>query len=216
VILFDNDGVLVDSEPLANRVLAELLTSYGIPTTVEDSIRDYMGGSMQRVRDLNTKELPADFEHAYHERVFAAFRAELQPVPGIPETLARLDALGIPYCVASSGTHERIRLALTTTGLRSHFPDERIFSSQDVAHGKPAPDLFLHAAAKTHAQPEDCIVVEDSPLGVQAAKAAGMRVIGYTKMTPAHRLSEADVLISDMSELFEMLIKNLPDRSTEE
>lgn len=210
LVVFDNDGVLVDSEPIANGVLAGILTGYGIPTTTDEAIRDYMGGSMARVRDLNRarhrRELPDDFEDVYHERVFAAFRTDLAPVAGVAELIDALAAEGVPYCVASSGTHERIRLTLTTTGLRPRFPDAALFSSQDVPRGKPAPDLFLLAAAKMGVAPKDCVVVEDSPLGVEAAAAAGMRVYGYTAMTPPERLAAADARTGDMREMRRLLL----------
>jgi HAD superfamily hydrolase (TIGR01509 family) len=209
LVVFDNDGVLVDSEPLANGVLARLLTGYGIPTTTDEAIRDYMGGSMQRVRDIvrerHTRELPDDFEDAYHDAAFAAFRTSLRPVAGAAELLGTLRAAGIPYCVASSGTHERIRLTLGTTGLLDGFTDAAIFSSQDVAHGKPAPDLFLLAAEKMGAAPRDCVVIEDSPLGVQAARTAGMGVYGYAAMTPRERLAGADRIITAMHEVNDLL-----------
>ncbi|WP_439675580.1 HAD family hydrolase [Embleya sp. MST-111070] len=205
LVLFDNDGVLVDSEPIANRVLATLLTELGVPTAYEDSLRDYLGGTMARVhtivRERDGVTLPEDFDHVYHERVFAGFRAELEAVPGVVDVLAALDAAGVPYCLASSGTHERIRLALTRTGLIGRFPESVIFSSQDVARGKPAPDLFLHAAATMGVDPARCVVVEDSPLGVEAARAAGMTVYGHAAMTPAERLADADALFKDMVEL---------------
>ncbi|MFE5333454.1 HAD family hydrolase [Embleya sp. NPDC056575] len=205
LVLFDNDGVLVDSEPIANRVLAALLTELGVPTAYEDSLRDYLGGTMARVhtivRERDGVTLPEDFDHVYHERVFAGFRAELEAVPGVVEVLAALDAAGVPYCLASSGTHERIRLALTRTGLIGRFPESVIFSSQDVARGKPAPDLFLHAAATMGVDPARCVVVEDSPLGVEAARAAGMTVYGHAAMTPPERLADADALFKDMVEL---------------
>src|SRR5690606_23602788 len=103
-----------------------------------------------------------DFDETFHGRVFAAFQKELQPVEGVREVLAKLDADGVPYCVASSGGHERIRVALRKTGLYERFGEKRIFSSEDVGRGKPAPDLFLLAAEKTGVQPERCAVVEDS------------------------------------------------------
>lgn len=205
LVLFDNDGVLVDSEPLANEVLASLLTGLGVPTTYEESVRDYMGGSMARVRarvrERDGVALPDDFEDRYHDGVFAAFRAALRPVAGVAKVLDALGGAGIPACVASSGTHERIRVALETTGLLPYFSDRTIFSSQDVARGKPAPDLFVHAASVLGVPPSDCVVVEDSPLGVEGAKAAGMRVLGYAAMTPPEQLSSADGVFSDMAAL---------------
>jgi HAD superfamily hydrolase (TIGR01509 family) len=157
LVIFDNDGVLVDSEWHANGILAALLTEFGLPCTREQSVADYLGTTMASVRERV-------------ERV--------------------LDRIRTPTCVASSSTHERIRLALTTTGLYDRFAG-RVFSAQDVAHGKPEPDLFLHAAATLGVRPERCAVIEDSPLGVEAANRAGMTAFGFARMTPAARLQEA-------------------------
>ncbi|CAL2067937.1 Haloacid dehalogenase superfamily, subfamily IA, variant 3 with third motif having DD or ED [Streptomyces murinus] len=209
LIIFDNDGVLVDSEPISNRHLAAYLTELGIETSYEDSLRDYMGSAMHRVHDLvlerTGQRLPADFDDVFHARVFAAFERELGPVPGAAEVLEKLAADGVPYCVASSGSHERIRVGHRTTGLDRWFQEERIFSSQDVGKGKPAPDLFLYAAERMGVAPGRCAVVEDSPLGVQAAVAAGMDVYGFTAMTPAKRLTGATQLFADMGELPDLL-----------
>ncbi|HET9382862.1 MAG TPA: HAD family hydrolase [Streptomyces sp.] len=209
LVIFDNDGVLVDSEPISNRFLAAYLTELGHPTSYEDSVRDYMGSALHRVHDLvherTGRRLPPDFDDVFHGRVFAAFERELKPVPGAAGVLATLAADGVPYCVASSGSHERIRVGHRTTGLDRWFDDERIFSAQDVGRGKPAPDLFLHAARRMGVAPGRCAVVEDSPLGVRAAVAAGMDVYGFTAMTPAERLPGATRHFTDMAELHRML-----------
>ncbi|MFE6223600.1 HAD family hydrolase [Streptomyces sp. NPDC057854] len=205
LVIFDNDGVLVDSEPLSNRLLAGYLTELGHPTTYEDSLRDYMGAALHRVHDLvlerSGQRLPADFDAVFHGRVFAAFREELQAVDGVVDVLKQLVADGVPYCVASSGSHERIRVGHRKTGLDAWFPDEVVFSAEDVGKGKPAPDLFLHAAARMGVEPGRCVVVEDSRLGVQAAVAAGMDVYGFTAMTPQERLTGARGFFSRMDEL---------------
>ncbi|MFE1928401.1 HAD family hydrolase [Streptomyces asoensis] len=210
LVIFDNDGVLVDSEPISNRLLAAYLTELGHPTSYEDSIRDYMGSAMHRIHDLvqerTGQRLPADFDDTFHRRVFAAFEAELEPVEGAVDVLAKLAADGVPYCVASSGSHERIRVGHHKTGLVRFFDDARIFSSQDVGKGKPAPDLFLHAARRMGVAPERCAVVEDSPLGVRAAVAAGMDVYGFTAMTPAARLAGATRLFSELADLPDLLV----------
>ncbi|MEV8038706.1 HAD family hydrolase [Streptomyces sp. NPDC086182] len=210
LIIFDNDGVLVDSEPISNTLLAAYLTELGHPTSYEDSLRDYMGSAMHRIHDLimerTGQRLPEDFDDVFHARVFAAFERELKPVPGAGQVLEKLTADGVPYCVASSGSHERIRVGHRTTGLDRWFDDGRVFSSQDVGRGKPAPDLFLHAAERMGVRPEKCAVVEDSPLGVRAANAAGMDVYGFTAMTPADRLAGATQLFSDMGELADLLV----------
>ncbi|MGW0082522.1 HAD family hydrolase [Streptomyces sp. NPDC003393] len=210
LVIFDNDGVLVDSEPISNRLLAAYLTELGHPTSYEDSIRDYMGSAMHRVHDLvlerTGRRLPDEFDDVFHARVFAAFERELKPVAGVTEVLEKLAADEVPYCVASSGSHERIRVGHRTTGLDRWFGEERIFSSQDVGRGKPAPDLFLYAAERMGVEPVRCLVVEDSPLGVEAAAAAGMDVFGFTGMTPASRLDGATQLFATMEELADLLI----------
>jgi HAD superfamily hydrolase (TIGR01509 family) len=210
LVILDNDGVLVDSEPISNRLLAGYLTELGHPTSYEDSIRDYMGSAMHRIHDLvkerTGQRLPEDFDDVFHGRVFAALERELEPVVGAVGVLEKLAADGVPYCVASSGSHERIRVGHRKTGLDRWFDEERIFSSQDVGRGKPAPDLFLYAAERMGVAPGKCVVVEDSPLGVQAGVAAGMDVYGFTAMTPAERLAGATQLFSEMGELADLLV----------
>lgn len=210
LVIFDNDGVLVDSEPISNRLLAAYLTELGHPTSYEESIRDYMGSAMHRIHELieerTGQRLPVDFDDVFHGRVFAAFERELKPVAGAVGVLEKLAADGVPYCVASSGSHERIRVGHRTTGLDRWFEEARVFSSQDVGRGKPAPDLFLYAAERMGVAPERCVVVEDSPLGVQAAVAAGMDVYGFTAMTSADKLADATQLFSDMGELTRLLV----------
>jgi HAD superfamily hydrolase (TIGR01509 family) len=210
LVVFDCDGVLVDSEELANTVLADLLTREGRPTTVEDSMRTYLGRSIGKVRRMveadGRSPLPADFEAVYEQTLFAAFRAGLRPVPGVAEVVADLPG---DRCVASSGSHERIRLALATVGLLAVF-EGAVYSADDVEHGKPAPDLFLHAAAARHAHPSRTVVVEDSPAGVAAARAAGMTVLGFARRTPADRLGGADAVFDDMAALPRLFAAHAP------
>ncbi|MFE2046811.1 HAD family hydrolase [Streptomyces sp. NPDC059477] len=210
LVIFDNDGVLVDSEPISNRLLAGYLTELGYPTSYEDSLRDYMGAAMHRVHDLieerTGERLPGDFDEVFHRRVFAAFERELRPVAGVEEVLEKLTAGGVPYCVASSGSHERIRVGHRATGLDRWFDDRRIFSSEDVGRGKPAPDLFLHAARVMGVPAERCVVVEDSPLGVRAGVAAGMDVVGFAAMTPVERLVGAGRVFFGMGELVDLVV----------
>ncbi|MFD5327371.1 HAD family hydrolase [Streptomyces sp. NPDC127092] len=205
LVIFDNDGVLVDSEPISNRLLAAYLTELGHPTTYEESVRDYMGSAMHRIHELvqerSGQRLPAEFDAVFHGRVFAAFERELEAVAGAADVLKKLAAEGVPYCVASSGSHERIRVGHRKTGLDVHFPDGVVFSADDVGRGKPAPDLFLHAAERMGVAPERCVVVEDSGLGVQAAVAAGMDVYGFTAMTPQAKLAGAAGFFGSMREL---------------
>jgi HAD superfamily hydrolase (TIGR01509 family) len=213
LVIFDNDGVLVDSERLANRVLADLLTEHGWPRTVDQCHEEFMGGTLARVRDAYARatfrDLPESFDAAYQERLFERFRAGLDTVAGVRATLDRLDELGIPYCVASGGTRDRILLALSSTGLLPRFSG-RIFSGEEVRHAKPDPDLFLHAASSVGAEPSRCAVVEDSQPGVEAGHAAGMTVFGYAGMTPADRLTGADVIFTAMAELPDLLLATPP------
>ena len=200
LVILDCDGVLVDSEPISNRILAERLTAIGLPTTTEESIRDYMGRSWATCAALIERRLgrplPQDFADDYHAELFSELQRNLRPVAGIE---AALDAISAPTCVASSGAHEKIRTSLATTGLLARF-EGRIFSATDVEHGKPAPDLFLHAATAMGHQPADCVVVEDAPAGVAAGRAAGMTVLGYAALTPPGELEGARVFTS-MAEL---------------
>jgi HAD superfamily hydrolase (TIGR01509 family) len=202
LVIFDNDGVLVDSEPVANTVLARLLTEYGFPCTAEQSIAEFMGRSIPQVRAIVEERLglplPADLEARYAGELYPSFQRSLRPIPGVVEALQAIDR---PVCVASSGTPERIRLTLTCTGLWDRFGG-RVFSAQDVARGKPAPDLFLHAAATLGAEPRRCAVVEDSPAGVTAANAAGMTSFAFARLVPAARLGHATgAIFSAMADL---------------
>lgn len=203
-MIFDNDGVLVDSEGLANQVLADLLAGYGWQLTQQQCIDRFLGTSMAFVREAAHEQLgrplPTDFEARYHAELFAAFPSRLHAVPGAREAASRLAQQGWQLCVASSGSPQRIRLALALTGLAPLF-GERLFSADDVAAGKPAPDLFLYAAGHLGVAPERCLVVEDSAAGVTAARAAGMTVYGYAGLTPASRLAGADAVFDDMSAL---------------
>lgn len=179
LVIFDCDGVLVDSEPIASRVLAEALTEIGFPLSAQDAVDRYTGISLRsllaRVENEWGQALPAGFAEGLDERDRAAFRAELRPLPGVAEMLR---ALPLPRCVASSGALAKIRCNLELTGLLQYF-EPHLFSAEMVAHGKPAPDLFLHAAASMGSLPQRCVVVEDSIAGVQAARAAGMAVLGF-------------------------------------
>jgi HAD superfamily hydrolase (TIGR01509 family) len=151
--------------------------------------------------------VPAGWNERRRERLLAALEAELRPVDGVVEAL---DAIDAPTCVASSGEHHKMRLTLGVTGLWERF-EGRIFSATEVEHGKPAPDLFLHAAERMGAAPERCAVVEDSPFGVEAALAAGMRALGYAGgVSTAAALGDAEVF-SDMRELPALLASKSPD-----
>ncbi|OKJ17063.1 HAD family hydrolase [Kitasatospora sp. CB01950] len=211
LLILDNDGVLVDSEPISNRVLAEYLTELGHPTTVEDSYRDFMGTAAHHVHDVIAQRygatLPEGFDDLYHDRVFAAFAGELKPVRGAETFLNHLRDNGVRYCVASSAHHSWIRTAHRLTGLSGYFTDDLLFSAQDVGIGKPAPDLFLHAARTMGADPARCLVLEDSGNGVLAARAAGMDVYGYAALTDPDRLTAAGAtgLYTDLERAVDLL-----------
>ena len=190
-VIFDCDGVLVDSEPIANRVLASLLTEAGLPTTFADCMRDYRGRSMASCMALASERLgspmPADLPDRYYAEVKAVFARELEAVPGV---VGALDRIALPSCVASSGPHHKMRVTLERTGLWDRFAG-RIFSASEVEHGKPAPDLFLYAARRMGFDPAATAVVEDSVPGVQAARAAGMRALAFARHTDARELEAA-------------------------
>lgn len=204
LVIFDNDGVLVDSELISARTLAGVLNAFGVAATPEQVYIDFMGCTLPLIRDMIEARtggpLPPSFEPTYARDLAAAFEAELRPVPGVPELLDFLDALSIPYCVASNGTRQRIRNALRATGLLARF-EGRIFSAEDVAHGKPAPDLFLHAADVLDVPPERCLVVEDTPAGITAARGAGMVVWAPASTYGAERLEGAQRISATMADL---------------
>lgn len=201
-MIFDCDGVLVDSEPIANRLFAEALAEIGWPLSLGEVSRRFTGLTMTHCLELVEGHLgrpvPADFLDRLQARTFAAFRAGLQPVPGVASAIRRI---GLPDCVASSGEIEKMRLTLGITGLLPHF-EGRLFSADQVPRGKPHPDLFLYAAACMGAEPAVCVVVEDSLPGVQAAVAAGMRVLGFAHDGPGTDLNTAGATtFSDMAAL---------------
>jgi len=203
LVIFDCDGVLVDSERITNQVFADLLGELGLAFTLEDMFEHFLGHSMvdclDKVSTLLGRPPPADFEAMYRARSKLALETQLRAVPGIEEALAQIT---IPDCVASNGPTHKMRLTLGLTGLLPRF-EGRLFSSEDVARPKPAPDLFLHAARRYGVEPGDCVVVEDTPTGVAAAVAAGMTVLGYAALTPGHRLRAAGAhhLFDRMSDL---------------
>jgi HAD superfamily hydrolase (TIGR01509 family) len=205
MVIFDCDGVLVDSERLIQEVDLELIAGLGWPITREEILAEHLGRSEAAVIANIERRLGHAVPAAFHQQKTAAYdailRERLVAVAGVAEAITVLSEGGMRMCVASSGRHARIRLSLGLTGLQTWFAEEHIFSAEDVPRGKPAPDLFLHAAACLAAPPQLCVVVEDSPAGVEAAKAAGMRVIGYCALTPAELLSEADALITRMTDL---------------
>ena len=214
-VIFDCDGVLVDSETISNRVLAEVLTDIGLPMTTAQSREHFLGKAWET--NLKTIEAmlggpaPPGLTETYWSARNAALAAALEPVPGIHEALERID---LPSCVASSGDHAKMRITLGMTGLLERF-EGRIYSATEVAHGKPAPDLFLYAAERMGFDPATTAVVEDSPAGVQAGVAAGMRVLAYARDGhPATLAAQGGEVFDDMRALPDLLSACARDRST--
>jgi HAD superfamily hydrolase (TIGR01509 family) len=207
LVIFDCDGVLVDSERLSHEVLVQMLAEFGVHLGFDEAVRQFMGrstaGAMARVGELLGPAMPQDFLARFSQRSRQAFEAGLTAVPGIE---ALLDALRCPFCVASNGNPAKVAFTLGHTGLLPRFAG-RIFTAEDVAHPKPAPDLFLHAARTLGARPAQTTVVEDTATGIRAAKAAGMRAIGYAAMNAAAdlRAAGADAVTTTMDEVRRLL-----------
>ena len=179
LVIFDCDGVLVDSEVISCRAHAETLTRHGYPITSEQVLERFLGRSMRQatieVEAELGRRLPDDFQSRTYAEIFRLFAASLEATPHIGEALARIT---VPVCVASSGPPEKISASLNRTGLYDRFAPH-IFSAVQVRHGKPAPDLFLFAAERMQTAPERCLVIEDSVAGIAGAIAAGMPVLGF-------------------------------------
>ena len=208
LVIFVCDGVLVDSERLIVQVEARIFQERGWALTEDDVIREFVGLSdsamRARLSELVGEQLDEDWDAEYTERYRDALARDLEAVDGISAAIDAIERAGLATCVASSGSHQKMALTLGTTGLLARFSG-RIFSSTDpeVARGKPAPDLFLHAAARMGFAPGRCAVVEDSPFGLVAALDAGMAAFGFSgSVIPAHRLALAGVTVfASMSDL---------------
>ena len=208
LVIFDCDGVLVDSEPIASRILAGVLSGLGYAVTAEECVARFTGISVaalvERVEQDWGRPLPADFAESLAAEDAAAFESELEAIPGVERALGRI---ALPRCVGSSSSPARIRNSLRVTGLLGYF-EPHIFSAHMVARGKPAPDLFLFAAESMGVPAADCTVIEDSAAGIEAALAAGMTVLafagaghagpGYADML---RRAGAHAVFDDMAEL---------------
>jgi beta-phosphoglucomutase-like phosphatase (HAD superfamily) len=179
LVIFDCDGVLVDSEVISCRVHAETLTRHGYPITADQVLVRFLGVSDREARQTIESEmgrlLPQDFEAQIGHAALQRYASELTAIRYAGEAI---DAIGLPKCVASSGTHEKIRHGLTCAGLYDRLAPD-IFSATQVERGKPAPDLFLFAAERMHATPARCVVIEDSVPGIKGARTAGMTVLGF-------------------------------------
>jgi HAD superfamily hydrolase (TIGR01509 family) len=206
LVIFDCDGVLVDSDRISLRIQAEWITDLGLEASYEDCVRDFLGLGMPATLEILGERLgrpvPSGWVDGLDRAVREAFERELRPVPGVVEAL---DKIELPTCVASSGSQEKMRFTLGLTGLWDRFAG-RIYSADEVGRGKPAPDLFLHAASSMATPPGRCVVVEDSPFGVIAARAAGMWALGYAADGDGERLgSEGARTFGSMLELPELL-----------
>ena len=206
LIIFDCDGVLVDSEPLSNQVIAEILCEIGIPMTTKEAIGLFAGGSLKRVSDFvvskTGQSLSPEYEAIYRRRSYALFREALQPIPGVHEAIEKLP---FSKCVASNGPLQKMKLNLNITGLDIFF-GEYLFSAYEVGYWKPDPRLFLHAAEKMGFYPSDCIVIEDSIHGIRAAKSAGMKVLGFSSSTHEDQLKSENIpLFHSMTDLADIL-----------
>ncbi len=205
-MIFDNDGVLVDSERLTHDVMSAMaveLTGRGLPTEMIHRLRGgKMADTLAEVERTLGRTLPANFEPSFRARCEAAFELELEAVARVADVVGLLTAEACTFCVASSGPTAKIRATLKAVGLLGHF-DGKIFSAYEIGSWKPEPDLFLHAARSLGVAPEGCVVIEDSPPGVHAAVAARMRVLGFAAQRDGRDLSEAgaESVFHDMSEL---------------
>lgn len=187
LIIFDCDGVLVDSQIFLNRVDAEVFTSMGYPISVEDSIKKFTGKNENTIHEMILKEsgvdIPASLIKDRQDEAIQSYENEIQPL--LLETLEKIREQKIPICVASSSPKSRVVRFLYLSGLLPFFTLESIFTSEEVRNGKPAPDLFLHAAKQMQFPPSHCLVIEDSPAGLQAAEAAHMQPIAFLGGTHA-------------------------------
>ncbi len=206
LVIFDCDGTLVDSEGISTEVLARSLSDYGLPTTTAEARREYQGLLLSEIDALAQarlgRPLPSGWLEAFEHDRAERFRRELRPVAGAVETVRVIKAAGMAVCVASQGKLEKTRLTLELTGLRELFAEQQLFSAWSVARGKPHPDLFLYAAGAMRVEPCDCAVVEDSPSGIEAARAARMHAVGYAPRDGAELLrAGADELVSSLDQL---------------
>lgn len=197
LVIFDFDGVVVDSEPASLATLRDTLAHFGLKLTVAEVRARFLGNSIPRIAAAiraETGQDAPDFMRHWYDLLFARFRAELQPMPGILSILDELDRQGLPYCIASGSSFERLGVSLDITGLAPRFAG-RVFSADQVTRGKPAPDLFLHSANSLGIPPANCLVIEDAPAGIEAARAAGMRPYGFVGGSHLAGLAESHAQI---------------------
>ena len=205
LVIFDCDGVLVDGEQLAVAIDVRAIGALGWPITEAEVVERHLGRSnadvLADIAEHIGRPVPADWDEAWNAEYRRVFDEQLEAVPGVAEAIKVLAAEGFQTCVASSGSHEKMKRTLGKTGLWGFFAG-RIFSATEVERGKPEPDLFLYAAKQAGLPPGRCVVVEDSRYGVAGARAAGMKAIGFAGgITPVAHLTAADIVITDMADL---------------
>ncbi len=207
LVIFDCDGVLVDSEPITNRIFLEMLQGYGLAIPHEEFVSKYVGSGMSVVKSLLYTDhqftLPDDFFKTFNTRSLQALQRDLKAVKNVEEAI---DALNVPYCLASNSSPEKVRLMLNKTQMLSRF-EGKIFTASMVAAPKPAPDIYVHAARENGVSKENVLVIEDTHIGVTAAVAAGMQVFGYTGTFPGEKLINAGAsqTFNDMKELKDLI-----------
>lgn len=206
LVIFDCDGVLVDSELISSRIMSEIFSEIGLEMSVNEVFDTLRGGSMKEtiafVENRIGHALEYELEAEYRRRSFEAYRNEMTPIDGIEDVLKRLT---VPFCVGSNGPKHKIKLNLDVTGLRHYFSDDHIFSAYDINVWKPKPDLYLYASEKFNLSPSECIVIEDSISGATAAQRAGIKCYGFSRDTKAKDFEAVGATpIHKMTELFDL------------
>jgi len=204
LVIFDCDGVLVDSEVVSNQVLANNLSRYGLSVTLEQCMDQFVGGTIEGVKTKALglgAQLPLDWIAEIYEEIFAKLRQGVPVIEGIPEILGTLDAANIAYCVASNGSEEKMAITLGQNGLLARF-EKNMFSAHSLGTAKPDPHMFLHAAKTFNVSPDACIVIEDSSSGAKAARRAHIKCFGYAPHNDGRKLEqEGAEIFHNMSEL---------------
>jgi len=208
LVIFDCDGVVVDSEPLTLQLIRDDLAARGLPLDLSKVTDLFVGGTIAgagaQARAMGA-DISADWADLIYDKVFAALARSVEPIPGIGAVLDRLDRQGIPYAIGSNGPHRKMEITLARCGMSARFAG-RTYSREDVAAPKPAPDVYLLAASQAGVAPQDCVVIEDSATGAQAAVAAGMAVFGFARETPRTKFEGlTELLFDDMAQLLALL-----------